>query len=120
MQHVRYVTYEACSAIFTLESADAISHLMPYVEQNVHEAKEILKAISVSSSFTVEVTSDYFGYIVIDLIKSGKGHAYCKTCKANYDACQLTSVPLGFGKSPFSINIKPEKGSSSGSLERKG
>jgi hypothetical protein len=68
-----------------------------------------LDAISSCPSPAIKVKSDYFGYIVLDLIKAGKGHAYCKVCKQMYAPSQLTSRPLGFGKSPFSINLR-EKG----------
>ena len=110
MQNIRSVIYEDSNAIFTFEIADVIGHLKPYVEQNVREAGEILKPIFANSSSTIKVTSDYFGCIVLDLIKAGKGHAYCKTCKVTYDSVHLRSVPLGFGKSPFAIDIKQEEG----------
>ena len=110
MQNIRSVIYEDSNAIFTFEIADVIGHLKPYVEQNVREAGEILKPIFANSSSTIKVTSDYFGCIVLDLIKAGKGHAYCKTCKVTYDSAHLTSVPLGFGKSPFAVNVKSEGG----------
>jgi hypothetical protein len=68
-----------------------------------------LDAISSCPSPAIKVKSDYFGYIVLDLIKAGKGHVYCNVCKEMYDSNQLTSRPLGFGKSPFEFNLK-EKG----------
>ena len=109
MQDIRFVIYETWKATFTFELVDAISHLKPYVEQNVREAREILEAVSSCPLSTMKVTSDYFSYMVLDLIKAGKGHAYCKTCKEKYDPGQLLSEPVGFGKSPFSVNLK-EKG----------
>jgi hypothetical protein len=69
-----------------------------------------LDAISSSPSKVIEVASDYFGYIVLDLIKAGKGHAYCNTCKQMYDSNQLISRPLGFGRSPFEVNLKEKRG----------
>ena len=103
------VMFENPNAIFDFELPDVIDSLKHYSDQNVHEATEILEAISSCASPTIKITSDYFGYIVLDLIKADKGHAYCKVCKEMYDSNQLSSRPLGFGKTPFSINLK-EKG----------
>ena len=112
MQDIRSVMYETCDAIFTFKIADAISHLKPYAEQGVRDATELMETIpaTVSSTPIIKVTADYFDFIVLDLIKAGKGEAYCKTCKEIYYPGQLRSIPLGFGKTPFSIDIKPEGG----------
>ena len=107
---MRSVMYENRNAIFDFELPDVIDRLKYYSDQNVHEATELLDAISLCPSPTIKVTSDYFGYIVLDLIKADKGHVYCKACKEMYDSNQLSSRPLGFGKSPFSINLKQEGG----------
>jgi len=106
---MKIVMFENLNAIFEFELPDVIDHLKYYSDQNVHEATEILDAISSCPSPTIKVASDYFGYIVLDLMKADKGHVYCKVCKETYDPGQLRSRPLGFGKSPFSINLK-EKG----------
>ena len=104
------VMFENPNTIFDFEFSDVIDRLKYYSDQNVHEATEILDAISSCPSSTIEVTSEYFGYIVLDLIKADKGHVYCKVCKETYDPSQLRSRPLGFGKSPFSINLEEKRG----------
>ena len=106
---MRIVTYKNPNAIFDFELPDVIDRLKYYSDQNVHEATKLLDEIHSCPSPTIEVRSDYFGYIVLDLIKANKGHVYCKVCKETYNPSQLKSRPLGFGKSPFSINLK-EKG----------
>ena len=98
------VVFETDNAIFYFESSDAICHLKYYSEQKVREAIELSETISSSSSEIINIESDYFGFIVLDLIKAGKGEAYCKTCKETYDSSQLRSVPLGFGKTSFSCH----------------
>ena len=107
---MKIVIFENRNAIFDFPLPDVIERLGHYVEQNVREASEVLEAVSSSPLSTIKVTSDYFGYMVLDLIKAGKGHAYCKTCKEKYDPGQLTSIPLGFGRTPFAINLKPKGG----------
>ena len=103
------VVFETDNAIFYFGSSDAICHLKYYSEQKVREAIELLETISSSSSEVINIESDYFAFVVLDLIRAGKGHAYCRACKEMYDPGQLTSVSLGFGKSPFEVNLK-EKG----------
>lgn len=109
---MRTVIYETHNAIFDFELPDVIGRLKYYSEQKVRDATELLQSIvsCTSPSPAVNVTTDYFGFIVLDLLGTNKGHAYCKTCKETYNPCQLRSIPLGFGKTPFLINIKPEGG----------
>jgi hypothetical protein len=106
---VQTVVFETNNAIFYFESSDAICHLKYYSEQKVREAIELLETISSSSSEVINIESDYFGFIVLDLIKTEKGEVYCKVCKKIYYPDKLRSIPLGFGKTPLSINLK-EKG----------
>ena len=107
---MRSVLFENHNAIFDFELPDVIEHLKHYVEQGVHETSQILEAISSSPSSAITITADYFAYVVLDLIKAAKGHAYCKTCKEKYDPGQLTSIPLGFGRTPFAVNLKRKGG----------
>ena len=104
------VMFENPNAIFDFELPDVIDRLKYYSDQNVHEATKMLDTVASCPSPAIKVETDYFGYIVLDLIKADKGHAYCKVCKEMYAPSQLTSRPLGFGKSPFSINLEQEGG----------
>ena len=104
------VVFETDNAIFYFDLSDAICHLKNYSEQKVREASELLETISSSSSEVINIESNYFGFTALDLIKAGKGHVYCRTCKERYDPGQLTPVSLGFGKSPFEVNLKQEGG----------
>jgi hypothetical protein len=107
---VQTVVFETDNAIFYFESSDAICHLKYYSKQKVREAIKLLETISSSSSEVINIESDYFGFIVLDLIKAGKGEAYCKTCEKIYCPGQLASLPVGFGESPFSVNFKEKEG----------
>ena len=106
---MKTVMYKNDNAIFDFVLPDVIDRLKYYSDQNVHEAAKILDDISSSLSPTIRVETDHFGYIVLDLIRAGKGHAYCNVCKKMYDSKELISRPLGFGRSPFEVNIR-EKG----------
>ena len=78
---MRTVMYKNDNAIFDFFLPDVIDRLKYYSDQKVREATEILDTIASCPSPVIKVESDYFGYIVLDLIKAGKGHAYCKICK---------------------------------------
>jgi hypothetical protein len=107
---MRTVIYETHNAIFDFELPDVIGRLKYYSEQNVREATDLLETISSSLSEVIKITSDYFGYIVLNLLKDGKGSVFCKFCQKTYQPIQLQSIPVGFGKSPFEVNIKEEGG----------
>ena len=104
------VIFETPNVIFKFELPDVISHLKYYSEQNVRQATELLKTISLSSSEIITIESDYFGFVVLNLIKSDKGSVFCKSCQKTYLPRQLQSIPVGFGKSPFEVNLKEEGG----------
>ncbi|MBM4305368.1 MAG: hypothetical protein FJ123_01405 [Deltaproteobacteria bacterium] len=106
---MRTVMYKNDNAIFDFILPDVIDRLKYYSDQNVHEATKILDTIFSCLSPVIKVEADYFGFIILDLIRAGKGHVYCNVCKKMYDSKQLISRPLGFGKSPFGVNLK-EKG----------
>jgi hypothetical protein len=107
---MQIVIFETQNATFYFDISDAISTLKYYaIEHKVSEAAELLLSVEFSSSESVKISSHYFGYIVLDLLAKGKGSAFCKSCQKTYSPIQLTSVPIGFGESPFSVNFK-EKG----------
>jgi hypothetical protein len=107
---MRKVVFETDNAIFYFEQSDAIHHLKQFSEKNVYEATELLRTISSSASEVINIELDYFGYIVLNLLKEGKGSVFCKFCQKTYQPIQLQSIPVGFGKSPFEVNIKEEGG----------
>ena len=105
------VIFETQNAIFYFDVPDAVSSLKYYaIEHKVSEAAKLLLSIESSSSESIKISSDYFGYIVLDLLGKGKGSIFCKACQKTYSPIQLTSVPIGFGKSPFRVNLKQEGG----------
>jgi redox-regulated HSP33 family molecular chaperone len=98
---MRTMMYKNDNAIFDFVLPDVIDRLKYHSDQKVKQATEILDAICSCPSKVIKIESNYFGHIVLDLIKAGKGHAYCNFCRKMYDSNQLTSRPLGFEKSHF-------------------
>jgi len=108
---MKTVIHKNDNAIFDFLLPDVMERLKHYSDQNVPEAREIMAKISSCPSKTIKIESYYFGYIVLNLLKEGKGHAYCRACGKTYDSTELQSIPLGLGKSPFGVKIKlNEKG----------
>ena len=104
------VIFETQNALFYFDAPDAISGLKYYaIEHKVSEAARLLLSIESSSSEPITLSNEYFGYIVLDLLGKNKGSVFCKFCQETYLTNQLRSLPVGFGKSPFSVNLK-EKG----------
>ncbi len=105
------VIFETEDAIFWFDAPDAISSLNYYaIEDKVSEAAKLLQLIESSSSESVRISSHYFGYIALDLLRKGKGSIFCKSCQKTYLGNQLRLFPVGFGKSPFWVNLKDKRG----------
>jgi hypothetical protein len=107
---MKTVMYKNDNAIFDFVLPDVIDRLKYYSDQKVRWATELLDAISSCLSPVIKVEADYFGYLVLDLIRAGKGYVYCNVCKEMYNSNQLTSRPLGFGRSPFEGKRKQKGG----------
>ena len=102
--------FETQNGLFYFDVPDAINSLKYYaIEHKVSEAAKLLLSIESSSSESIKISSHYFGFIVLDLLGKGKGSVYCKICQKTYLSTELASIPMGFGKTPFSINLA-EKG----------
>ncbi len=107
------VLFQTKNSAFEFDLAEVKKRLNQYIsEHNVEEAIQILGLISSSSDDPIKIPEeyDYFGYIALDLISKGKGSVTCKTCNKTYQPDQLKSITVGHGKSPFSINLKQQKG----------
>lgn len=52
----------------------------------------------------------YFDFIALDLIGTGTGSVFCKSCNKRYSAKQLKSIKVGGGAKPFFIRQEKKKG----------
>jgi len=77
-------------------------------EYNPDEVFKLLDFISTERDEAILISDDhdYFGYVALDFIGSGKGTAICKLCDKTYAAGQLKEFAIGHGKSPFDIKQK--------------
>ena len=75
----KIVSYKTQNAAFSFDLPDVIDSLRYYAtKHNVNEAANLIQSIELSSLEITEVSSPYFGYIVLDLLKKGKGSIFCK------------------------------------------
>ena len=107
---MRTVMYETERAVFKFNLPDVEDRLRHYANNhNVDDASRLLTFLSNKSSESIEIPKDsqYFGYIILDLLNAGKGSVTCKLCNRTYKPHQLKPTTVGHGESPFSINPQP-------------
>ena len=100
------VRYETDDAIFYFDLQDVERILKDLISKyNVTEAAKLLEIISSHPADwnVIPIRSTYFPFIILDLLKEEKGSVLCDTCRKTYHAKDLKSIPIGFGKSPFSV-----------------
>ena len=85
------VFYQTESAIFEFSQNDIESHTKLLTKE--HDIEEPSKL-----------------FVLLDLIAAGKGSVTCKVCGKAYLAAELKSVTVGYGKTPFDVNLKQKGG----------
>jgi len=98
------VRYENDDAIFYFDLQDVERILKLLISKYaVPEASKLLEKISSHSANLVPIRSSCFPFIILDLLKECRGSIQCKACGKTYPAKDLKSIPVGFGKTPFSV-----------------
>jgi hypothetical protein len=107
------IVFETDKATFNVSLDDTLMLLRFCITQTrVKEASRVLRTIKSQTSQEVEVSSLYFGYVVMELLKKGKGQVFCRKCGQIYPANNLKHFLIDLGPHPFQINFQPEWGSS--------
>ena len=107
------VIFQTENAVFTFYKKEVKEHLIcKKTEYAPDEVTQLLELFSTDANETLLNSDDhhYFGYVVLDLISTGKGTMTCKICGKVYDAGQLKEITLGHGKSLFKINQQQKGG----------
>jgi hypothetical protein len=110
---MKTVIFQAENAVFKFALKEVKKLLIgPESEYNPDEAFKLLDIISAERNEAILISDDhdYFGYVALDFIGSGKGTAICKLCDKTYAAGQLKEFVVGHGKSPFDINQEQKGG----------
>jgi hypothetical protein len=68
--------------------------------------------ISTECNETIVIPEEpvYFDSIALDLIRTGTGSVFCKSCNKRYSVKQLKSIKVGGGAKPFFIRQEKKKG----------
>ena len=98
------VRYENDDAIFYFDVRDVERILKQIIsEHDVPGAVRLLETIASHPADLIPIRSSYFPLIILDLLKESRGTIQCKACRRTYPAKDLKSIPVGFGKTPFSV-----------------
>ena len=101
---MRVVVYENDEASFVFALSDVTNILEQRSEQGVQEATELKNALSLSVCQVITVDADYFGFVILNLIKEEKGSVHCKVCGKAYLSNELRSVPIGSRRNKITID----------------
>ena len=107
------IIFKTSNAVFKFNQKDVEAHLTPpATNNNIDEAAALLKLVKTTSGKFILSPDNhqYFEYVALDLIVSGKGSVTCRACEKIHPANQLNPITIGQGKSPFAINVKTKGG----------
>jgi hypothetical protein len=107
------VIFNSENAVFKFDKKELKERLFcKQSEYDPDEITQLLELISTDSDETIlsSVGHHYFGFVVLDSIRGGKGSILCKICGKTYDADQLTGFTIEHGKSPFDVKQKMKGG----------
>ena len=79
---------------------------------DLDEVANLQDLISTESNETIVIPEEpvYFDSIALDLIRTGTGSVFCKSCNKRYSVKQLKSIKVGGGTNPFYIRQEKKKG----------
>jgi hypothetical protein len=101
---MRIVVYENDEASFMFSLSDVINQLQKHSDQGIQDATELKNALSLSLSQVITVHCDYFGCVMLNLLREGKGSVHCKVCGKAYLSNDLRSVPIGSRRNKITID----------------
>ena len=109
---MKIIVFKTENAVFEFSRKNVLEHLnLLATEHDGDETVRLLKLISTASGETIWIPNehDYFGYVALDLIATGKGSVTCAACGKTYKAGQIKPTTVGHGRSPFDVKL-PKKG----------
>ena len=103
------VIFKNEKAIFYFDLQDVSASLQEesLLGQN-KEAVELAMFLEISAGETINIPKDkqFFKYVTLDLLRKGRGSAFCNRCKERYPAEDLQSHIIGSGESPLRVKIR--------------
>lgn len=97
------------SAIFYFDYESVRYHLEQRIsDHNLPGNRRQLELLSNTTEDIIEIDQDdnSFGFVILELVKSGIGRVTCKRCDKIYSSKDLELFALGAGNSPLRPNIE--------------
>jgi hypothetical protein len=102
MKTVRFATTDA---VFSFSLEDVTVALKGIVTGD--EANELMDFLTVQQGDVIEIPPENrsFLYLTLNLLASNKRTVFCKACRREYQAHELTSFPVGAGENPLKVQV---------------
>jgi hypothetical protein len=110
---MRAVIFETQNAVFKFDQKEVKEIIRcNRSKYDLDQVANLQDLISTECNETIVIPEEpvYFDSIALDLIRTGTGSVFCKSCNERYSAKQLKSVKVGGGAKPFFIRQEKKKG----------
>ena len=110
---MRAVIFKTPNAVFEFDQKEVIEiSLCNRSKYDLDEVAKLQDLISTEINETIVIPEEpvYFDSIALDLIRTGTGSVFCKSCNKRYSVKQLKSIKVGGGAKPFFIRQEKKKG----------
>ena len=110
---MRAVIFETHNGIFKFDQKEVIEIILcNRSKYDLDEGAKLQDLISTRREGTIVIPEEpvYFDSIALDLIRTGTGSVFCKSCNKRYSVKQLKSIKVGGGAKPFFIRLEKKKG----------
>jgi hypothetical protein len=110
---MRAVIFETQNAVFKFDQKEVKEIILcNRSKYDLDQVANLQDLISTECNETIVIPEEpvYFDSIALDLIRTGTGSVFCKTCNKRYSVKQLKSIKVGGGAKPFFIRQEKKKG----------
>jgi len=110
---MRAVVFKTEHAIFTFDQKEVKEIIRcNRSKYDLDQVANLQDLISTGCYETIVIPEEpvYFDSIALDLIRTGTGSVFCKSCNKRYSVKQLKSIKVGGGAKPFFIRQEKKKG----------
>jgi hypothetical protein len=110
---MRAVIFKTQNGVFKFDQKEVIEIILcNRSKYDLDQVANLQDLISTECNETIVIPEEpvYFDSIALDLIRTGTGSVFCKTCNKRYSVKQLKSIKVGGGAKPFFIRQEKKKG----------
>ena len=110
---MRSVIFETQNGVFKFDQKEVKEIIRcNRSKYDLDQVANLQNLISTDCNETIVIPEEpvYFDSIALDLIRTGTGSVFCKSCNKRYSVKQLKSIKVGGGAKPFFIRQEKKKG----------